>query len=188
MKVFGIGWAKTGTTTLGACLEALGFTHVGQRLDLVPHLESGDLAAILAVAATGDAFDDWPWILLYRELDRAFPGSRFVLTRREPDRWLASYRNMLRQPGQTTDALAHVRRVLYGLPFPDVGDDALVNRYLRHNDAVVTYFRGRPERLLVVDWEQGDGWPELCRFVARPVPPLPFPHANAGDYGAAAPA
>ena len=24
MKIFGIGWAKTGTTTLGRCLELLG--------------------------------------------------------------------------------------------------------------------------------------------------------------------
>ncbi len=54
MKIFGIGWAKTGTTTLGRCLELLGYRHVGQRLDLVPHLEKGDLAAIHEVAAEAD--------------------------------------------------------------------------------------------------------------------------------------
>ena len=34
-KVFGIGWAKTGTTTLGTCFKLLGYHHQGQRLDLV---------------------------------------------------------------------------------------------------------------------------------------------------------
>jgi len=184
MKVFGVGWAKTGTTTLGTCFEALGLRHVGQRFDLLPHVEARDATAIVAAAAAGDAFEDWPWILLWRELDEAFPGSRFVLTRRDPDRWLRSYRNMLRQPGFVTDELTRVRRVLYGLSFPDVTDDQLVGRYLRHNDAVVTHFRRRPEALLVIDWERGDGWPELCRFLGRPVPAMPLPRENAGDYGA----
>jgi hypothetical protein len=182
MKVFGVGWAKTGTTTLGACFETLGLRHVGQRLDLVPHLEAGDHGSLLSAAATGDAFEDWPWILMWRELDHAFPGSRFVLTRRDPERWLASYRNMLARPGFETDELTRIRRVLYGLPFPHVTDDQLVARYLRHNDAVVAHFRGRPEALLVVDWECGDGWPELCRFLGRAIPAVPFPHENAGDY------
>ena len=31
-KVFGIGWAKTGTTTLGRCLEILGYNHQTQKL------------------------------------------------------------------------------------------------------------------------------------------------------------
>ncbi len=182
MKIFGIGWAKTGTTTLGRCLELLDYRHVGQRLDLVPHLEKGDLAAIHEVAAEADAFEDWPWLLLFRELDLAFPGSRFVLTTRAPDRWIRSYLNMLRHPVFISDELTHIRRVLYGLPFPDVTAEQLVDRYCRHNDTVTNYFRGRPHDLLVVDWEASHGWPELCRFLGRDVPDQPFPRENVGNY------
>lgn len=182
MKIFGIGWAKTGTTTLGRCLELLGYRHVGQRLDLVPHLEQGDLTVIYEVAAEADAFEDWPWLLLFRELDLAFPGSRFVLTTRAPDRWIRSYLNMLRHPGFISDELTHVRRVLYGLPFPDVTAEQLIDRYCRHNDTVTDYFQGRPHDLLVVDWEAGHGWPELCRFLGRDVPDQPFPKENVGNY------
>ncbi len=32
-EIFGIGWAKTGTTTLGNCLELLGYDHRGQRFE-----------------------------------------------------------------------------------------------------------------------------------------------------------
>jgi pyruvyl transferase EpsO len=182
MKIFGIGWAKTGTTTLGHCLEILGHRHQGQRLDLVDDLTTGDLSRILAVAAEAEAFEDWPWILLYRELDAAFPGSRFILTVRDPQRWLKSYHNMLEQPGIVTEDLTRIRRLLYGLPFPDVTAEQLVERYQRHNDDVLNHFRSRPEALLVVDWERGDGWPQLCEFLGRPIPDVPFPHENKGCY------
>jgi len=184
-KVFGIGWAKTGVTTLGRCLRDLGYRHHGQRLDLVDDLGTGDLATadlsrILAVAAEHDAFTDWPWILLYRQLDAAFPGSRFVLTLRDPDRWLKSYRSMIERLPPATPELSGRRRILYGLPFPDVTDAMLLDRRERHDAAVRDWFRGRPEVLLTVDWEAGDGWERLCGFLAAPVPTTPFPHENRG--------
>jgi hypothetical protein len=47
---------------------------------------------------------------------------------------------------------------------------------------VIDYFRGRPHDLLVIDWEAGHGWPELCRFLGRDVPGEPFPRENVGNY------
>jgi hypothetical protein len=187
-KVFGVGWAKTGVTTLGRCLEILGYRHHGQRLDLVSDLGAGDpatadLSRLLAVAAEFDAFTDWPWILPFRQFDAAFPGSRFILTTRSPDRWLRSYLSMLPRLPPQTDEVIQRRRILYGLPFPDVTDAMLLDRYQQHNAEVNRWFRDRPDALLVVDWEAGDGWGPLCRFLGRPVPDVPFPHENPGEYG-----
>ncbi|MCB0133043.1 MAG: hypothetical protein KDD78_19410 [Caldilineaceae bacterium] len=181
-KVFGIGWAKTGTTTLGACFKILGFNHQSRDLALVQQWAQGDLSRIMAVAQTKESFDDWPWLRLYAEMDRAFPGSRFVLTHRAPERWVGSYRNMLQDQRQTTPELTEIRRFLYGLPFPECTEEQLLARYQRHNDDVMTYFADRPSDLLVVNWEAGDGWPELCRFLGREIPATPFPHANQGNY------
>jgi hypothetical protein len=181
-KVFGIGWAKTGTTTLGRCFEMLGYKHQSQRLDLVKDVAAGDLSRILALAKDRETFEDWPWIILYRELDAAFPGSRFILTRREPERWLGSYENLLAKQGTASEALNEIRRSLYGLPFPHVTAEQLVTRYKRHNDDVMSYFSQRPADLLVVDWEKGGGWNELCAFLGKPVPQVEFPHANKGNY------
>ncbi len=180
-KIFGIGWAKTGTTTLGQCFQLLGYKHQGQRLDLIEDLAKPDLSRIMALAAQKETFEDWPWILPYKEFDAVFPGSRFVLTIREPDSWLRSYKNMLHVIGSPTAAENRMRRILYGLPFPDVSDNALLERYLRHNNEVRDYFRNRPNDLLVVDWGQGDGWQKLCAFLEKPVPDIPFPHANPGE-------
>jgi hypothetical protein len=52
--------------------------------------------------------------------------------------------------------------------------------YERRNQRIREYFEDRPEDLLVVDWEEGDGWIELCDFLDVDVPDLPFPHANIG--------
>lgn len=179
-----MGWAKTGTTTLGDCLQTLGYRHQRARLDLVEDLGRHELGRILAAASEVDSMEDWPWLLLYRELDAAFPGSKFVLTTRGEAAWLASYRNMIANQGEASPAMNAKRRILYGLPFPDVTDDQLLERYRRHNRDVREYFASRPGTLLEVDWSAGDGWGPLCAFLGVPEPDVPFPHANRGSYRA----
>jgi len=181
-KLVGVGWAKTGTSTLGRCFELLGFSHQAGRLDLVEHLADGDTDAIIDVARSWDALEDWPWLLLYREFDAAFPGSKFVLTTRDPQAQLQSWRNMLRDGKHTWPEVTRARQVLYGLPFPDVTDQQVLARVQQHEAEVRAYFADRPDDLLVVDWTKGDGWPELCGFLDLPIPDEPFPHANQGDY------
>jgi hypothetical protein len=151
-------------------------------LGLVRHLRAGDPSRIIERAHRKETFEDWPWIILYRELDAANPGSRFDLTKRDPERWVRSYRNMLGRQGSASEKLNGIRRVLYGLPFPQVTEEQLVARYEAHNRDVEEYFGGRAGDLLVVDWELGDGWEKLCAFLDRPVPAAPFPHANPGRY------
>ena len=90
---------------------------------------------------------------------------------------------MLRGQGEASEEMNELRRILYDLPFPHVTERNLIARFQRHNDEVLAYFRDRPECLLVVDWERGHGWKELCRFLECPIPAEPFPHANRGNYG-----
>ena len=181
-KVVGIGWAKTGTTTLGQCFEILGYEHQSQRPDLVHGIKEGDLSRIQEVAKPKESFEDWPWIILFRELDTMFPGSKFVLTIRDPEQWMRSYTNMLLTQGDASDELNEIRRILYGLPFPNVTEEQLLERYRRHNREVKDYFSDRPDDLLVVNWEESDRWKTLCDFLGREVPSEPFPHANRGRY------
>jgi hypothetical protein len=181
-KVFGIGWAKTGTTTLGQCFRLLGFDHQGQRLDLVKHLGEKNPAPIMDIVRHKESFEDWPWLLLYRELDEHFPASKFVLTVRDEEKWLLSYRNMLDRQKEATPEMNSIRRILYGLPFPDITSEQLIDRYRQHNRDVRDYFSQRPNDLLVVNWEEGDGWKELCGFLKQNIPHTLLPHANRGDY------
>jgi len=177
-KVFGIGWAKTGTTTLGRCFEILGYNHQSQNLSLVPQILRGDFAKTLRIAAAKESFEDWPWPLVYQEMDAAFPGSRFVLTTRALERWLASYRSMLAAQGPPIPELRDIRVQLFGVNPAIASDEELVARYKRHNLGIMEYFKTRSGKLLVVDWEAGDSWKRLCHFLRAPAPEALFPHLN----------
>lgn len=50
--------------------------------------------------------------------------------------------------------------------------------YENHNKSAREYFKDRPQDLLEVCWEAGDGWRELAEFLNRESPKIPFPHAN----------
>jgi Sulfotransferase domain len=180
-KVFGIGWAKTGTTTLGACWEILGYKHQGPALDLVYDLKAGRFDRILSVVERSDVFEDWPWILLYKELDQRYPNSRFILTIRDTDSWWRSYQNMVATKTTRPD-IGEIRKIIYGFEGGLQHKQAYIERYERHNAEVMSYFADRPNDLLVLDWEKGDGWAALCQFLGKPIPQLPLPHANAGTY------
>jgi hypothetical protein len=176
MKIFGIGWAKTGTTTLKTCFQTLGYSHKGYDLNLVGNPEQA-----LVIARLYDTFQDWPWTLYYKELDEAFPGSKFILTTRDSGRWLRSYRNAISKQ-QPTEFMNEARKKIYGFLPTEATDQQLIERYERHNADVHHYFADRPQDLLVVNWEKGDGWEELRGLLGKPIPKRPFPHSNKGVY------
>jgi hypothetical protein len=174
MKIFGIGLNKTGTTTLGVCLQHFGFRHASSNLELTSCVERGDLEAVFAHADRYDSFEDWPWPLIYRELDGRYPNSKFILTtRRDADVWVRSLKKHATLTGPT-----EFRRIAYGYPMPHGLEDEHKQVYQRHNAEVREYFRNRPADFLDVCWEDGHGWSEVCTFLGRPVPDKPFPHAN----------
>ena len=171
-KVFGIGFHKTGTTSLGQAFEILGYCKRGVSKAALPYILSGDLEPVFGLVDRYDAFEDNPWPLLYQELDARYPGSRFVLTVREPQDWLKSVMNHFGT--RSTE----MRKWIYGHGAPIGNERAYLHRYLTHNTQVTHYFRDRPQDLLVMDICAGDDWHRLCRFLGKPVPQVPYPRAN----------
>lgn len=181
-KVFGIGLNKTGTTTLGVCLRTLGYAHTSYDEALLRAAVREDLDPVFVTADRYDSFEDWPWPLVYRELGRRYPGSRFILTTRlDASTWLES---LLAHADRTPRSEA--RKLVYGHASPRGHEAEHIAYYERHNRQVMDHFAGDPDRLLTVCWERGDGWPELCAFLGAEVPDLPFPHANRGPAASSA--
>lgn len=175
-KVFGIGFHKTGTTSLDVALTTMGYKVCGHRLELAEDLFRNDLTRAFEITEQYDAFQDNPWPLLYRELDDRYPSSKFILTIRDNEKWIKSVTNHFR----TTHT--EMRRWIYGVGHPEGNEELYLAKYQKHNNDVVEYFKHRPDDLLIVSWENGDGWEKLCHFFGRPVPSVPFPHANKGRY------
>ena len=174
MKVIGIGLNKTGTTTLGQCFKILGFRHAPYDRSLLYRWHEGDPEPAFAVADAWDTFEDWPWSLMFRELDARYPKARFELTERSsPKKWFDSLCHHSKRAGTP-----RVREIAYGYPMPHGHAQEHIEFYEEHSRAVREHFAGRPDKLLVVCWEHAGRWDELCEFLGRDVPAADFPHAN----------
>jgi hypothetical protein len=131
------------------------------------------------------ALTDTPISLTYQELDRAYPGSRFILTIRSRGSWLAScqaYWHNVLQPNlerADPDMAAYVRlvnRALYGTDVFDATRFAAV--YDEHHRRAREYFASRTGDCLWFDICAGNGWECLCEFLDVPPPAEPFPRDN----------
>jgi hypothetical protein len=183
-RIFGIGFQKTATTSLDAALKILGFDS--------GHWESGMWAKTILreMKKTGRsllmekhyAVCDLPIAIFYRELDRTYPGSKFILTMRDEVDWLVSMRdhwnyekNKFRWEWDIYPAANEVHRATYGQAQFD--PEVMLARYRQHNADVRQYFKNRPGDLLLMDMTKGAGWNELCPFVERSIPEVPYPRA-----------
>jgi hypothetical protein len=173
-KVFCIGFHKTGTTSLKAALKLLGYRITGPNGHGNPDIAANVEAIARRLVPRYDAFQDNPWPIIYQFLDREYPGSKFILTVRPPEKWIAS---IVDHFGRKTTKM---REWIYGSGRGDpIGNEKLyVERYERHNREVLAYFAERPQDLLVLELTTGDGWTRLCTFLRHAVPDAPFPWRN----------
>jgi hypothetical protein len=175
-KVICIGWHKTGTSTMGDALLTLGYKVTGAREDLAYSLLEGDIKPTLEVAKEFEALQDVPWAALYKELDQAFPNSKFILTVRNNDAWINSAKKHFKAGNYK------IHQWLYGEGILQGNEDLYLERYNRHYQEVSIHFKNRPDDLIVMDFEKGDSWEKLCTFLNHPIPQKAFPHSNKGKH------
>jgi hypothetical protein len=174
-KVVGVGFGKTGTSTLADCLRILGYRHKTWDKAFYDEYAAGNIKAIDAVLDAYDSFDDWPWPALFQHVDARHPGSRFILTlRKDPDTFVRSLQTHAERRSEKT-RMWHA----YGMPPGQFDVELARRRYVEHTESVREYFKDRPGDLLEICWENGEGWERLCAFLGRDVPEAPFPHAYA---------
>jgi len=169
-KVFCVGFQRTGTTSMLDALRRLGYFGHHDVPWLLPSIQAG--RPDLSIADDYDALADNPIPLLYRELDEAYPGSRFILTERPTDAWLRSVRYLVEDWAAGFPMEEHI----YGVRRFD--PDMYRERYERHNHEVRDYFADRPSALLVIDITSSPGWGAVCDFLGVPVPAEPFPRSG----------
>lgn len=181
-KVFGIGFNKTGTSTLGACLRRLGYRHVSHSSAMLAAWQAQDYDRIVAETRNHDSFEDWPWPLVFRQLYAEYGDDAcYVLTvRASSEAWL----NSLINHSLTTHPDRPMRSVVFGYKYPHGYEAEHIRFYEEHNRTVRAYFAARPKAPFIeLCWERGDGWAELCGFLGVAVPDAPFPHIRPNESG-----
>tara|TARA_R110000824_G_scaffold393848_1_gene593250 strand:+ start:62 stop:613 length:552 start_codon:yes stop_codon:yes gene_type:complete len=172
-KVFGIGLSRTGTTSLHEAFKILGLHsyHYPQ------HFES---------ILTSDAAVDVTVAMSYKILDVFFPGSKFVYTVRGIEKWVESMQKYFEATvNQMDDEFTDkVNKIVYDRTRFDREDiDATAKHafkaaFEKHHMDVLSYFKDRPDDILILNIISGDGWEKLCPFLNRSIPNVPFPKTN----------
>ena len=185
VKVFGIGLSRTGTKSLTKALDWLGFNviHYPVGKEIFEELTKGIHSFSLLQGY--DGITDITVAPFYAQLDKLYPGSKFILTVRDKESWLRSLEQHWKdkpafgdRPGRETKMKIRrfLRAAVYGCYA--FNRDRMSYVYDLHYKNVVGYFRGRPESLLILDIVAGEGWEKLCPFLNVPMPDVPFPDVN----------
>jgi hypothetical protein len=173
-KVFFIGFNKTGTTSLASLTAELGL-RTCHRTDWAVITDMNDpLLAEFEVFSDGERSS-------FVDLDRAFPGSKFVLNTRELLPWLTSRVKWVTYR-QNTEKFGEMRA-----EFETLGLERAVldwaDRRDSYHQAVLEYFVNRPEDFMVVnavtDTRAGS---KIVRFLrANPIFEPELPHRNSSQ-------
>lgn len=196
LRVIGAGLGRTGTTSIKAALEELGFGPCYHMSELGKHPEHpkawvtasrGEPVDWKGVLAGYGATLDWPWCTYYKELMRAFPDARVLLSVRDPEEWYESvvatvyctykiHRYLTHGPSPKSGPVGAESRI-WGDTFSGWFEDRehAISVFERHNEEVKACVPA--DRLLV--YEVGEGWGPLCEFLGIPVPEdKAFPRSN----------
>ncbi|KAI0595429.1 P-loop containing nucleoside triphosphate hydrolase protein [Biscogniauxia sp. FL1348] len=210
-RVIVLSFGRNGTMGLMHALEILGYRPYHMKTVFehgAPHLTILNDAVQAKYHGSGklyakEEFDKWfakyDAILdvssfFVQELVEAYPDAKFILTYRNPQKWVMSINNtMLKMVTLVRSRpfafLAYLNTfiaawVRFGRLAPrhiwkdtPLGTDvAAIQTYHDHNALVQRLVP--PERLLVVRLEDGLGWEEICPFLGHKVPATRYPRGN----------
>jgi hypothetical protein len=207
MRVIGAGFGRTGTTSLKAALEELGF---GPTYTLSEVFRNPEHVRVWEAAAdAGEHVDweeflagyevavDWPTCSFYEELMEAFPEAPVILTVRDPAAWYESTRSTIYGLRMLTDGPLPIRAA-FALAEPFVPGPAGAVRLAESlvwektfegrfgdRDHAIEVFERHNEavRLRVAPerllvFDVREGWAPLCDFLGVVAPDGPFPRLN----------
>lgn len=196
MKIIGTGFGRTGTMSLQAALEQIGFGPCYHMLEVFKHLIH--IQAWLA-AAEGKTVDweevlgeykaglDYPLVMFYKQLMVKYPDAKVILTVRDPERW---YESTIETIYQGAAIPVWLQRILP--PYRDfrkmlqatIWEGLFKGRFEEREYAIKAFENWTAEVKRVVPEEKllvfrvTHGWQPLCEFLGKPVPDTEFPHIN----------
>lgn len=210
MEVLCFGLPRTGTQSMQEALNILGYPTYHYS-SIFRNARDGDMwkeaiaAKFKGVGKFGkDDFDqllghvsattDAPSILFWQELMEHYPDAKIILVERDIEKWVRSISVLLegvlmpisRYVLQYTDPGYHGRiggcgirwmEALFGSMDVDKAKSNARAVYRRHYERV----RDTVPKERMLEFELGQGWEPLCKFLSKPVPNVPFPRRNEAE-------
>jgi hypothetical protein len=194
LKIIGAGLHRTGTLSLKIALETLGYQKCYHFIELGanPSHLSQWMAASEGQTTDWDAlFEgyqatlDFPGQYFYKDLHKAYPNAKVILTVREAERWYESVYNTIYRVYKNADALmpperkllAPLDHLLFEVYYQGRFEDKsfMLDFYHQYVEEVKNAIPA--DKLLV--FQVKEGWKPLCEFLDAPIPENEaFPHVN----------
>lgn len=201
-KIFCIGKNKTGTTSLKVVFEQLNFV-VGEQ-DVAEHLFDQhflkeEYQPILNYCRSAEVFQDVPFSFhkIIPVLDKAFPGSKFILTVRDSEeQWYNSFVKYYSKRVGADNNEANYQQLsnnhyvskTFRENFhihahnTDISDpfnkETLIDQYVKHNNFVREYFKNRDADFIEINVAQKSDLPKLLAFIGKEGELTEFPWSN----------
>jgi hypothetical protein len=208
VKVIGAGFGRTGTTSLKAALEELGFGPCYHMTEVFAHPEHADFwisawrkepADWEGVLGGYEATVDWPACTFYVELMEQHPEAKVLLSVRDPERWYQSTSSTIYELSMLIEK-STVSRWIFGLMSllifggftgrrsslanEIIWQGTFEGRFEDKGYAIEVFERHNEEVKRRVPperllvYEVKQGWGPLCEFLGVPEPEEPFPRLN----------
>ena len=202
MKVICAGWGRTGTRSLKYALEHLNGQpsyHMQNILLSKKDAKKWHNSIFLhnhefnwdEIFNGYGACLDFPSCNYYKELMKAYPDAKVILTLRDSESWVKSWNVLNNQvlKSFTFRFLAKIpytsfklqkdihNKMILGLDGAFQGaktDEDRMKKFDEWNQSVIDYVP--KERLLV--YQVKEGWEPLCKFLNKPMPNRSFPYKN----------
>jgi hypothetical protein len=208
VKVIGAGFGRTGTASLKAALEELGFGPCYHMTEVFANPEHADfwLAAWRGepvhwsgVLGSYEATVDWPTCTFYAQLMERHPDAKVLLSVRDPERWYESTRSTIYKLGKISTGspfsrlgFALLSLFVFGTfktgqgPMTEeiVWQGTFDGKFEDKHHAIEVFNRHNEEVQRRVPQEQllvyevKQGWGPLCAFLGVEEPDKPFPRLN----------
>jgi Sulfotransferase domain len=201
MKVFGIGFSKTGTTSLEEALSLLDFNvckgHYNNNYTnyLLSLYVNKDYKELIKMTQYWDAFADGPWggTRLFKVLTKHYPNAYFIHTIRDPDIWYSSLERMfLKFSDNLETAFDNFHKngrygsiYFFGHIFEIESlvnqKDNIISYYNSLNQEIVEFYSNSSYNYLKIDITKEPNWNKLCEFLEKDIPNHDFPHLNSSS-------
>ncbi|WP_322865436.1 sulfotransferase family protein [Aquicoccus sp. G2-2] len=192
LEIIGAGFGRTGTYSLKAALEHLGFGPCHHMSEVVS--DPGQIEAWHNVTEGRPDFDaifsgfrsavDFPVSAYWQDVLAATPNAKIILSHREAEDWYGSFSQTILPlildkeawPQNAVPWFQMIEKVIIGKALRGHTDrDGILKAY-RANEAAVRSLEAQGKALV---FSVRDGWEPLCRFLGVDVPDAPFPKTNA---------
>ncbi|KAJ7457779.1 P-loop containing nucleoside triphosphate hydrolase protein [Mycena latifolia] len=207
MRVLVLGFFRTGTSSIKAALEMLGYNEVHHGTSPVNNpLEADMWTEAINAKFFGEgkpygreewdqllghcqAVTDAPSILFSEELIAAYPDAKVILTNRDPAKWWKSYDGSLQSMARSktlTLAAWLSPRLSKAVTFSKLtmatmlgsATDAKEEESKARFIAHYEKIRRIVPKERLLEYQVGEGWDRLCAFLGQEVPATDFPRLN----------